>query len=123
MPPRRLRGTHGAGRRRVKINIRRGHLRPHCAAAPDLRDSAYTFPAPAGNYSGKLRFAEISLSGNSARVFNVGFNGTPVLTKFDIYAQAGALTALDKVAPPNVLERTDHAIYRFPKARPTIGRW
>ena len=56
----------------------------------------YTYAVPNGTYTVNLKFAEPSQFGAGKRVFNVAINGTPVLTNFDIYAQAGALTALDK---------------------------
>jgi len=50
-----------------------------------------------------LKFAEITQFGVGRRVFNVLINGSPVLTNFDIYAQAGGgLIALDKVFPVTV---------------------
>jgi hypothetical protein len=62
----------------------------------------YTFAAPNGNYTVNLKFAEVSLPGAGRRQFNVGINGTAVLTNFDIYAQAGWLTAIDKSFPVTV---------------------
>ena len=62
----------------------------------------YTFPLPNGNYNVTLKFAEITQFGIGRRVFNVAINGSPVLTNFDIYAQAGGLVALDKVFPVTV---------------------
>src|SRR5206468_279348 len=47
-----------------------------------------------------LKFAEPTRFGVGQRVFNVVINGTPVLSNFDIYAQAGgAFIALDKSFP------------------------
>jgi hypothetical protein len=58
---------------------------------------SYTFPVPAGSYNVTLKFAEIYYTSAGQRVFNVAINGTPVLTNFDIVAQAGsALKAIDK---------------------------
>jgi len=42
------------------------------------------------NYTVRLHFAEIYLSGSGLRLFNVLINGNQVLTNFDIYAAAGA---------------------------------
>jgi hypothetical protein len=42
------------------------------------------------NYTVRLHFAEIYLSGSGQRLFNVLINGNQVLTNFDIYAAAGA---------------------------------
>ena len=63
----------------------------------------YQFAAPNGSYTVTLKFAEIYYSAAGRRVFNVAINGTPVLTNFDIVAQAGgAFTALDRSFPVTV---------------------
>jgi hypothetical protein len=49
-----------------------------------------------------LKFAEVSRFGVGQRVFNVSINGAPALSNFDIFAQAGALTALDQYIPVTV---------------------
>ena len=73
---------------------------------PSLYDSqryggsfSYVFHVPAGNYQATLLFAE-TYSGDFAagkRVFNVLANGATVISNLDIFAQAGANTALGKV--------------------------
>ena len=63
---------------------------------------SYNFAVPNGNYTVNLKFAEIYYSTAGSRVFNVAINGTPVLSNFDITAQAGAFTALDKSFPVTV---------------------
>ena len=51
----------------------------------------------------RLKFAEIYWTSAGQRVFDVSINGVPVLTNFDIVAQAGAkLTAIDKAFPVSV---------------------
>jgi hypothetical protein len=62
----------------------------------------YTFPVANGTYSVTLKFAEIYFTTAGSRVFNVAINGAPVLTNFDITAQAGAFTALDQSFPVTV---------------------
>ncbi|MGC1242924.1 MAG: putative Ig domain-containing protein [Chryseosolibacter sp.] len=64
---------------------------------------SYNVPLPAGNYRIRLHFAEIyygaSGGGNGGvgtRVFNVTGEGTPLLTNFDIFAEAGSMRALVK---------------------------
>ena len=56
----------------------------------------YTIPglAPNASYTVLLHFAETYFTTAGARVFNVAINGGPVLSNFDIYAQAGGNTAL-----------------------------
>jgi trimeric autotransporter adhesin len=56
----------------------------------------YTVPglAPGAQYTVLLHFAETYFTAANSRVFNVAINGTPVLTNFDIFALAGANTAL-----------------------------
>lgn len=62
----------------------------------------YSFNVPNGAYTVTLKFAELSRFGPGQRVFNVAINGTPVLSNFDVYSQAGgALIALDKRFPVN----------------------
>ena len=51
---------------------------------------SYAISAPAGTYSVTLKFAEPVWSAKGKRVFNVAINGTTVLSKFDIFAAAGA---------------------------------
>jgi len=66
-------------------------------------DFSYAIPVPNGSYLLKLRFAEIMFSDKGQRVFSVNVNGVPVLTNFDIIADAGAtLTADDKQFPVTV---------------------
>jgi hypothetical protein len=63
----------------------------------------YQFPVSNGSYTVILKFAEIYFTTAGSRVFNVSINGTPVLTNFDIVAQAGgALKAIDKAFPVTV---------------------
>jgi hypothetical protein len=50
----------------------------------------YTIPAPIGTYTLNLYFSENYVPGAGQRVFNVKVNGALVLTKFDIFATAGA---------------------------------
>jgi hypothetical protein len=63
----------------------------------------YIFTVPNGNYTVLLKFAEIFFSLPGQRVFNVAINGAPVLSNFDIVAQAGGpFTALDEAFPVTV---------------------
>jgi len=50
----------------------------------------YTIPAPIGTYTLNLYFSENYVQGIGQRVFNVKVNGALILTKFDIFATAGA---------------------------------
>lgn len=59
---------------------------------------SYALNVPPGNYQVTLKFAEIYWTLVGKRVFNVSINGTPVLTNFDIVADAGGpFKADDKV--------------------------
>ena len=61
---------------------------------------SYAISAPAGTYSVTLKFAEPVWSAKGKRVFNVAINGTTVLSKFDIFAAAGAeFKAVDETFP------------------------
>ncbi len=51
---------------------------------------------PGAAYTLRLHFAEIYWTSSGQRLFNVTINGTPALTNFDIFAAAGANTALVK---------------------------
>jgi hypothetical protein len=62
-------------------------------------DFSYNIPIANGNYQLTLKFAEIQYASAGARVFNVTINGAAVLTNFDIVAQAGYWTAIDKQFP------------------------
>lgn len=63
----------------------------------------YTFAVPNGSYNVVLKFAEVSRFAPGQREFNVAIDGIPVLTNFDIFAQAGgAYIALDKTFPVTV---------------------
>lgn len=63
----------------------------------------YSYVVPNGNYTVNLKFAEIFFTGAGQRVFNASINGTPVLTNFDIVAQAGAANkAVDRQFPVSV---------------------
>ena len=64
----------------------------------DTAPLVYTFPVANGSYHANLYFAEL-YSGDAfvgGRVFNVKVEGTTVLQNFDIFASAGANTALIK---------------------------
>jgi hypothetical protein len=67
-------------------------------------DFSYSIPVPNGSYALKLKFAETMFGGSGQRVFNVNVNGAPVLTNFDIVADAGSLTADDKTFPVTVTD-------------------
>lgn len=54
----------------------------------------YVLPVPNGNYTVRLHFAEIFHTQVGQRVMDVSLEGTPVLTDFDLVAEAGSFTAL-----------------------------
>jgi len=63
----------------------------------------YTFGGlAAGTYQVTLKFAEIAGLGPGKRQFNVAIQGARVLTNFDVAAQVGFNTALDKSFPATV---------------------
>lgn len=69
---------------------------------------AYNIPVTPGNYNVTLKFAEIYFMINKPgqRVFNVKIEGQEVLSRFDILAQAGKNTTLDKTFPVYVADAT-----------------
>ena len=62
----------------------------------------YQYTVPNGVYTVNLKFAEIWWTLPGQRVFNVAINSASVLSNFDIVAQAGPFTALDKSFTVNV---------------------
>jgi hypothetical protein len=57
---------------------------------------SYNFSTPPGNYAVTLKFAE-GFTAAGQRLFNVGINGVPVLSNFDIFATSGGTNvALDE---------------------------
>src|SRR5690606_1630267 len=72
--------------------------------APEM---AYTFSVVSGNYQVRLHFAEIYNTGAGQRVFDVKLENALVLDNLDIFAEAGANTALVKEFNVNV---TDGAV-------------
>ena len=65
----------------------------------------YQFAVPNGNYTVKLKFAEIFFTTAGSRKFNVNLNNQAVLTSFDSLAAAGAAyTAVDREFPVQVTD-------------------
>ncbi|MCZ6653934.1 MAG: malectin domain-containing carbohydrate-binding protein, partial [Planctomycetota bacterium] len=63
----------------------------------------YQFVRANGNYKVKLKFAELWFTQAGERVFDVAINGVPVLTNFDVVAEAGgAFIAVDRQFPVSV---------------------
>ncbi|MCK5160950.1 MAG: discoidin domain-containing protein, partial [Candidatus Aureabacteria bacterium] len=58
--------------------------------------SEYKVDVPNGFYDVTLKFAETAFNEPNRRKFSVGIESAPVLENFDIYAEAGHDTALDK---------------------------
>jgi len=73
------------------------------ATAPEM---SYAFTVPNGNYTVKLHFVEHWSGGQAVgrRIFNVALEGAPVLTNFDIFAQAGGYTLLVKTFQTTVTD-------------------
>jgi hypothetical protein len=68
----------------------------------------YRLPVANGTYTVTLKFAEIYFTASprqtGRRVFNAAIEGQPVLTNFDILAEAPPLTALDKTFTATVTD-------------------
>jgi len=75
------------------------------AGSPELE---YTISAPAGRYEVRLHFAETSSSQSAVgrRVFSVQLEGATALSNVDVFAEAGANTALVKSATTSVADGT-----------------
>lgn len=63
---------------------------------------SYSFPVPPGSYQLTLKFAETDFTGPGQRIFNVAVNGSPVLSNFDIAADAGGASIVDDKAFNNI---------------------
>jgi large repetitive protein len=78
--------------------------------------TGYQFPVNNGIYFVTLEFAEIYpyCQYSGCRIFDVSLENTPVLASFDIFAQAGGYTALNKTfsVPVNdgILDINFHSI-------------
>ena len=67
---------------------------------------SYNIPVPTGNYLVTLHFAEIYWTAANQRVFNVSAEGQLVLDHLDIWASAGARTALTRTFESTVTDGT-----------------
>ncbi|RMG18564.1 MAG: DUF5060 domain-containing protein, partial [Bacteroidetes bacterium] len=65
---------------------------------------SYAIPVSNGNYKIRLHFAEIFHTAPAARIMDVSLEGQPVLTNFDIFAEAGAFTAFTKDFPVTIAD-------------------
>jgi YVTN family beta-propeller protein len=72
------------------------------------QELGYTFNVPNGTYMVRLHFAENydALWAVGSRVFDVNINGTLALDNIDVFAEAGARTALIKTAQATVTNGT-----------------
>ena len=69
----------------------------------------YQFAVPNGKYTVNLKFAELSYTAAGNRVFDVMINGSKLLSKFDIAAQAGGETqGCGSQLPGGCGRRADH---------------
>jgi len=83
------------------INTARvGELIPQAVWQTCRWNSAFTYTipglTPGTTYTVALDWAELSFTSAGQRLFNVAINGTTVLSAFDVYANAGYKTALQK---------------------------
>ena len=67
---------------------------------------SYNIPVENGSYNVKLHFAEIFFTEAGKRVFDVAAEGALTIDNLDIYAEAGASTALIRTIPVNVSDGT-----------------
>jgi glucose/arabinose dehydrogenase len=66
----------------------------------------YSVPLPNGTYAVTLYFAEMFFTGPGKRVFDVALEGQTVLQDFDIFAIAGAATAIRRTFTVTVTDGT-----------------
>ena len=88
--------------------------------APEL---AYAIPVDNSHYEVTLHFAEIwsGAFAVGARVFDVAIEGATVLDDFDIYAEAGANTALTKTFHVEVSDGTLNILFSREVQNPKIA--
>jgi hypothetical protein len=88
-------------------------------AAPELQ---YNFDLPNGTYIVRLHFAENHAPsfGVGKRVFDVDAQGVPMFTNLDVYAEAGAQTALIKTATVEVTNGHLNLTFRHHVQNPII---
>jgi len=60
---------------------------------------SYNVPLPNGDYIVRLHFVELFFNSAGVRRFNVAIEGKPVLSSFDIYAEAGKASLITKAFP------------------------
>jgi hypothetical protein len=65
---------------------------------------SYAIPLPNGNYTVRLKFAEIYWSSPGRRIFDVIIRGTKVIRSLDIFAKVGKNRAYDVSIPATVTE-------------------
>jgi hypothetical protein len=65
---------------------------------------AYNIPVANGNYNVTLKFAELSCSAASCRVFNVKMEGRQVIGNLDLFAKVGKNRAYDITIPVTVTD-------------------
>ena len=63
---------------------------------------SYSIPLPNGNYTVKLKFAEIYWSSAGRRIFDVIIGGTKVIRSLDIFARVGKNRVYDVSVPATV---------------------
>ena len=67
---------------------------------------SYNIPLANGNYTVKLKFAEIYWNAVGQRIFNVNMQGTQVINKLDIFSKVGKNAAYDESFPVSVTNGT-----------------
>lgn len=90
---------YGAGNTYSTTNNITGTVDPTLYQTQRTGDFTYSLPVPNGSYMLSLYMAETQYTSAGQRLFSVTANGSPFLTNFDIYANAGADTALVKALP------------------------
>lgn len=81
----------------------------------------YDFNVTNGNYSVTLQFCEPFFNASGMRTFNISLQGKKVFDKFDVFAEAGSLTALDKKLDVKVTDRTIKLRFEVIKSLPFIN--
>lgn len=73
----------------------------------------YTLPVQPGLYTLRLKFDEPYWKAAGKRVFSVTANGTPLLTRYDVFAEVGANTAVEKAFRINVRPKQQTLTLKF----------
>jgi C1A family cysteine protease len=81
----------------------------------------YNIAVPNGTYLVTLKFIENDYKATKHRIFNVSINGSPVISKLDLYATAGARTPYDRTFAVTATNKQISIVFGSLAGAPTIS--